>query len=171
MGQSEGRAMSVKTFTVPEGTLQISLAKPEMSSQHQETGRVKQPLGHDVVKDFKVASRILHLYFLAMFLEDFMSAWSLSCLWKCDSWISNLEMTLSYAVPKKNFPEISGKSQEDSLGENMLVISWLVLLTPKLRPKTPHSGEILAQSKWPVDAAGYLWPRMVGVLPFCSQVI
>lgn len=53
--------MSVKTFTVPEGTLQISLAKPEMSSQHQETGRVKQPLGHDVAKDFKVASRILHL--------------------------------------------------------------------------------------------------------------
>lgn len=51
MGQSEGRAMSVKTFTIPEGTLQISLAKPEMSSQHQETGRVKQPLGHDVAKD------------------------------------------------------------------------------------------------------------------------
>lgn len=66
--------MSVKTFTIPEGTLQISLAKPEMSSQHQETGRVKQPLGHDVAKDFKVASRILHLYCLAMFLEDFMSA-------------------------------------------------------------------------------------------------
>lgn len=80
-------------------------------------------------------------------------------------------MTLSYAVPKKNFPEISGKSQEDSLGENMLVISWLVLLATKLRPKTPHSGEILVQSKWPVDAAGYLWLRMVGVLPFCSKVI
>lgn len=113
--------MSVKTFTMPEATLQFSLAQAEMSSQHQEKRRAKQPLCLDVAKDFKVASRILYLYFLAIFLEDFMSAWSFICLWKGDSPISNLEMTLSYAVPKKNFPEISGRFQEDSLGKNMLV--------------------------------------------------
>ena len=77
--------MRVKTFTIPECTLQISLAKAEMSSQHQENRRVKQSLCLDIAKDFKVASRILHLYFLAIFLEDFMSSWSLSYMWEDDS--------------------------------------------------------------------------------------